>query len=216
MAMIKPCSRYTPHGDCPALPEGQVLDYSLSSPLDPSAPLCKHTVPYDTPVETWSAGQEVTVEFDPDGGAAHGGGHCQFSLSYDGGKSFVVVHEELKYCFVNGETSSNTPEVLSYKFNLPQDLPASDKAVFAWTWVNAMGNREFYMNCADVAIEGTADSYTGKEIVIANHDGYDSIPEFHGDYDTGLDLYNNTSQITVTSSGSSNASEPSGDAENSS
>ncbi|KAJ2706840.1 hypothetical protein FB645_001288 [Coemansia sp. IMI 203386] len=204
MAMVKPCSRYTPHGDCPALPAGQSLDYSLNSPLGNDAPLCKHTVPYDTPVESWTAGQEITVEFDSNGGAAHGGGHCQFSISYDEGKTFAVVHEVLKYCFVNGPTSSNTPEVLSYTFNLPEDLPSSDKAVFAWSWVNAMGNREFYMNCADVAIEGTSDSYTGKEMTIANHDGFETIPEFKNDYDTGLDLYNNAKQITVSSSGSNN------------
>ncbi|KAJ2801106.1 hypothetical protein H4R20_003809, partial [Coemansia guatemalensis] len=120
-----------------------------------------------------------------------------FSISYDGGKTFAVVHEELKHCFFNGATRNNNPEVRSYSFALPKDLPSSDKAVFAWTWVNAIGNREFYMNCADVEIKGSSDSYTGKEMVIANHDGYPDIPEFGDDYDTGLDLYKNAKDITV-------------------
>ncbi|KAJ1948535.1 hypothetical protein FBU59_001549 [Linderina macrospora] len=204
MAMVKPCTRYTPRGEnCPALPAGASFDYSLNSPLGMSEPLCKHTTPYDTPVETWTAGQSITVKFDPNGGAAHGGGHCQFSLSYDGGKTFVVVHEELKYCFVGGPTNTNTASVLSYTFNLPSGLPSFDKAVFAWSWVNAVGNREFYMNCADVAIKGSGSSYTGKEMTIANHDGYPTIEEFHGNYDTGLEHYKNAKQITVTGKDSS-------------
>ncbi|KAJ2158592.1 hypothetical protein GGF46_003658 [Coemansia sp. RSA 552] len=198
MEMVKPCARYTPHGDnCPQPPAGQSVDYSLSSPLERSAPLCKYTTPYDQPSETWTAGQQVTVEFYKNGGAAHGGGHCQFSISYDNGKTFAVVHEELRHCFFNGPSTSNTPAVRSYTFKLPTDLPSSDRAVFAWTWVNAQGNREFYMNCTDVKIKGTSDSYTGKEMVIANHDGYETVPDFGGDYDTGIDLYNNAKKITV-------------------
>ncbi|KAI8318880.1 hypothetical protein GQ54DRAFT_248666, partial [Martensiomyces pterosporus] len=198
MAMIKPCTRYTPHGEnCPAVPAGQSLDYSLNSPLGADEPLCKYTTPYATPVETWTAGQSVTVKFDPNGGAAHGGGHCQFSLSYDGGKTFVVVHEELKYCFFNGPASGNAAQVMSYTFNLPSNVPSSDKAVFAWSWVNAIGNREFYMNCADVAIKGSSGSYTGKQMTIANHNGYPTIPEFNGNYDTGLEYYTGAKQITV-------------------
>ncbi|KAJ1995997.1 hypothetical protein GGI25_000537 [Coemansia spiralis] len=210
MEMIKPCARYTPHGDCPSPPSGQSLDYSLSSPLDPGAPLCKHTVPYSKPVETWTAGQDITVDYYPNAGAAHGGGHCQFSVSYDNSKTFVVVHNELKYCFFNGPTTSNTPEKRSYTFTLPSNLPSSDKAVFAWTWVNAIGNREFYMNCADVAIKGNSNSYTGQQMVIANHNGYPTIPAFNGDYDTGIDLYTNAKNITVTGSGSSSGSNDDG------
>ncbi|KAJ1948472.1 hypothetical protein EC988_005162 [Linderina pennispora] len=203
MALVKPCTRWTPHGEnCPAPPAGQSVDYNLNAPLGASQPLCKYTTPYDTPVETWTAGQSVTVKFDPTGAAAHGGGHCEFSLSYDGGKTFVVVHQELKYCFFNGPSSSNTPQVTSYTFNLPTDLPSSNKAVFQWTWVNAIGNREFYSNCADVAIKGSSKSFTGKELTIANHNGYPTIPEFNGNYDTGLEHYKNAKQITVTGNGS--------------
>ncbi|KAJ2388910.1 hypothetical protein GGI05_003653, partial [Coemansia sp. RSA 2603] len=133
-----------------------------------------------------------------------------FSLSYDGGKTFVVVHEELQYCFFGAPSGGNSATILDYTFNLPTDLPSSDKAVFAWTWVNAIGNREFYMNCADIAIKGTSSSYTGKQMTIANHDGYPTIPEFSGDYTTGLSYYTNAPKITVTGSGSSSSSGSSG------
>ncbi|KAJ1936769.1 hypothetical protein GGF37_005474, partial [Kickxella alabastrina] len=138
-------------------------------------------------------------------------------MSYDGGKTFVVIHEELKYCFVGSASSGNSMSISSYDIKLPSDLPASDKAVFAWTWVNASGNREFYMNCADVAIKSSSTSFTGKEMTIVNHKGYETIPEFGGSYDTGLDIYNKAKQITVTSSGvSKGASNINNDPENSS
>ncbi|KAJ2746912.1 hypothetical protein GGI20_000991 [Coemansia sp. BCRC 34301] len=202
MAMISPCTRYTPHNPkCPSLPAGASFDYNLKNPLGMSEPLCKHTTPYATPVETWTAGQSVSVQFEQ-GGAAHGGGHCEFSLSYDGGKTFVVIHQELKYCFYGGPNNGNAGSILSYTFKLPANVPASDKAVFAWSWVNAIGNREFYMNCADVAIKSSSASFTGKQMTIANHDGYPTIPEFNGNYDTGLQYYSGAPQITVTGYGS--------------
>ncbi|KAJ1880675.1 hypothetical protein H4R99_001934 [Coemansia sp. RSA 1722] len=205
MAITSPCPRYSANGEnCPALPAGAAYDYSIRSPLAVDQALCKYTTPYDTPSATWTAGQAVTVDFEQ-GGAAHGGGHCQFSLSYDGGKTFVVVHEELKYCFFGSASDGNTATISSYTFNLPADVPSSDKAVFAWSWVNAIGNREFYMNCADVAIKGTSKSFTGKEMTIANHNGYPTIPEFNGNYDTGLEYYTGAKQITVTGSGSTSS-----------
>ncbi|KAJ1772820.1 hypothetical protein IW140_003641 [Coemansia sp. RSA 1813] len=218
MEMTKPCSRYTPHGNgCSLLPDGQSYDYSLSSPLASSAPLCKHTIPYNKPSETWTAGKDITVSFYPNSGVGHRGGHCQWSVSYDSGKTFAVVHEVLRYCFYNGPSTSNTPEVRSYTFALPENLPSSDKVVFAWTWVNAAGNREFYMNCADVAIKGSSSShYTGKEMVIANHDGYPTIPEFGDNYDTGIKYYEDAKNITVSASGGSGGSAETGNSESAS
>ncbi|KAJ2484936.1 hypothetical protein IWW37_006071 [Coemansia sp. RSA 2050] len=196
MDIISPCPRYSSRGqNCPALPAGQSLDYSMSSPLGASEPLCKHTVPFPTPCATWTAGQPVTVTFAP-GGAPHGGGHCEFSLSYDGGNKFVVVYQVLGTCFGAGQG------VRQYTFNLPAGLPGSDKVVFAWTWVNAIGNREFYMNCADVAIKGGSAPYTGKQMTVANHNGYPTIPEFSGNSATGVNYYNNATSITVSGSGS--------------
>ncbi|KAJ2908720.1 hypothetical protein GGI21_002603 [Coemansia aciculifera] len=168
----------------------------MTSPLGADEPLCKHTVPFPTPCATWTAGQSVNVVF-ASGGAPHGGGHCEFSLSYDGGKTFVVVYQVLGHCF--GPDQS----VRQYSIPLPAGLPSSNTAVFAWTWVNAIGNREFYMNCADVVIQGGSAPYTGKQMTIANHNGYPTIPEFDGNYDTGLQYYNNATTITVTGSGSS-------------
>ncbi|KAJ2720423.1 hypothetical protein GGI07_004610 [Coemansia sp. Benny D115] len=210
VSMRTPCVRYTPFCDtCPELPPGQSLDQNINAPIGTheyiSQPLCKYTTPYGRPAAHWTAGSTVTVDFHPHA-AVHGGGHCQFALSYDGGKTFVVIHDELKYCFTGGPSSSNSGTQLEYSIKLPANLPSSDRVVFAWAWNNAIGNREFYMNCADVSIQGGSGlgSYSGPEMLVANY-GPNSpyIPEFNGNYETGLDLYSNRKMITVTGSGSS-------------
>ncbi|KAJ2486583.1 hypothetical protein IWW37_005561 [Coemansia sp. RSA 2050] len=209
-SIIYPCPRYSPVGQqCPPVPAGQSTNGDINSPISSvelgfSEPLCRFTTPYATPSATWTAGQSVTIKFNPNS-VSHSGGHCEFSMSYDGGKTFAVIHRELRYCFVGSKPASltNAVSVSSYTFDLPRDLPSSDKAIFAWSWVNASGNREFYMNCADVAIKGgSSKSYTGTEMVIANYKGYPTIPEFSGNYDTGMELYNGAKKITVSPSGS--------------
>ncbi|KAJ1781476.1 hypothetical protein LPJ59_007044 [Coemansia sp. RSA 2399] len=43
-------------------------------------------------------------------------------------------------------------------------------------------------------------------MVIADHNGYPTIPEFNGDYTTGLSYYENAPSVTVSPSGSSTSS----------
>lgn len=71
--------------------------------------------------------------------ATHGGGSCQISLSYDNGLSFHVIKSIIGSC----------PLALNYTFTIPPSAPNS-KAILAWSWQNHVGNREFYMNCAQV------------------------------------------------------------------
>jgi len=210
MAMYEPAPRYSSYeASSPKPPSGQTYDYNIKAPIGTSdtinEPLCKHTVPFDTPVAIWSAGQTVSVKFQSDG-AAHSGGHCQFSISYDNGKTFVVIKNVFKYCFFNGPASGNAASVLSYDIALPTQLP-SGRAIFSWSWVNCSGNREFYMNCADVEIKGNGNSLTGKQMLVANYGPqYPIIPEFGSNYDTGLDLYNSQPEVTVYGNGGSSYS----------
>ncbi|KAJ2782651.1 hypothetical protein GGI15_002849 [Coemansia interrupta] len=111
---------------------------------------------------------------------------------------------ELRYCFYTAPPSSGGVDtVRTFTFTLPANLPGTSHAVFAWTWVNAVGNREFYNNCGDIAIKGAAGSYTGKQMTIANYGpGYPVIPEFLGNYETGISYYTtNITQATLTGSG---------------
>ncbi|PVZ96899.1 hypothetical protein BB558_007172 [Smittium angustum] len=206
MAMFEPCARFISGiPSCPRPPAGQTYDYEIKTSIGTKdgiiSPICKNLTPYSQPVANWTAGQQINVKFIS-GGAGHGGGHCQFALSYDGGKTFVVIHDEKRYCFFNGPSTSNTPEVLSYPITIPSTVPAGDHVIFAWSWINAIGNREFYMNCADVAIKSSSQSYSGPEMLIANYGpNTPVIPEFAGNYETGLSLFDKRPYITVYSNG---------------
>ncbi|KAJ2029685.1 hypothetical protein IWW57_001558 [Coemansia sp. S610] len=211
MEMTSPCPRYSPKCATPSdLPPGTALDYNLNGPIGTKSsanqPFCKYTTPWPRVSDTWTAGHPVTVTF-ANNGASHSGGHTEFSISYDNANTFVVLHQVLRHSFFTAPpTSGGSDTVRSYTFTLPAALPGASHAVFAWTWVNAIGNREFYMNCADVAIVGNAGSYTGKAMTVANYGPlYPSIPEFMGNYDTGIQLYTtSTSQVTVSGTGFSN------------
>ncbi|QKX54478.1 uncharacterized protein TRUGW13939_01565 [Talaromyces rugulosus] len=136
-------SKLDPNAD-----EGKV-DYSMTNPLasDGKNFPCKgyHTdTPFRSTVE-WSAGQKYNISLK--GSATHGGGSCQLALSYDNGTSFHAIQSMEGGC----------PLEDTYDFTLPEDAPAGD-ALFAWTWFNLQGNREMYMNCADVTIQGGSGS----------------------------------------------------------
>ncbi|KAJ1676943.1 hypothetical protein EV182_007197, partial [Spiromyces aspiralis] len=175
---------------------------------DGDLPICKSDK--KSPIVEVKAGEPLKVKFLQNN-AAHSGGHCEFSLSYDNGKEFVVIHQVLKTCFkktVPPVGDGNLMEVSEYDIPFPADLP-SGEAIFSWTWVNASGNREFYMNCIDVKITGKeGGSYKGKKMLIVNHPslGTNVIPEFGGNYETGLDLYKAQPEITVTANGTSGGS----------
>ena len=135
-------SRFNPY-------TGSDVDYDMISPLkaDGSNFPCKGYnkligTAGGKPVATWVPGQTYSMTIT--GNTPHNGGSCQASLSFDGGKTFKVIHSYIGNCPVMGDSS--------YAFTLPNDTPAGD-AVFAWTWYNFQGNRELYMNCAAITIK---------------------------------------------------------------
>lgn len=148
---------------------GQDIDYSMTSPLSASGSdfPCKGSLSLlgtdaASPVASWEAGQSYSLSIE--GGANHNGGSCQASLSYDGGETFNVIHSYVGGCPPAGTSS--------YDFTIPDDAPSADDAIFAWTWFNNVGNREMYMNCAIVSIEGSSTSTSSfssrPEILVAN------------------------------------------------
>jgi hypothetical protein len=91
-------------------------------------------------------------------GAAHSGGSCQVSLSYDQGTSWVVVKSFEGNCprvRVPGALTNNYDLNQDYNFTIPTDFPSGDRVIFAWTWFNDSGNREMYMSCSPVTIQGS-------------------------------------------------------------
>ncbi|TVY90698.1 hypothetical protein LAWI1_G003471 [Lachnellula willkommii] len=98
------------------------------------------------------------------GGATHGGGSCQISITYDKqptkSSTFKVIHSIIGGCPIQGVAGNNgesatSPDPSTYSFKVPSNLPTGD-ATLAWTWFNKVGNREMYMNCAPVTITGAS------------------------------------------------------------
>lgn len=157
-------------------------DYSYTNPLstDGSDFPCKGYAddPFNA-TANYSPGSSYPLKLA--GSATHKGGSCQISLSYDKGKTFQVIHSILGGCPIDKE----------YKFTVPSDAP-SGEALLAWSWFNKVGNREMYMNCAQVNIGSGGDSQSHKMVDnagddddleannatahAANDKGFDSLP----------------------------------------
>lgn len=142
----------------PATPEA-AKDYSMTAPLGTYP--CKGYInnpsgsPYMDSVATWAAGSTINATYA--GTASHLGGSCQWSMSYDDGATWNVIHS-----YVGGCMLDTTIDV-----TIPSSAP-SGSALFGWTWFNHAGNREMYMNCAAVTITGGGSGLTGPTPFVAN------------------------------------------------
>ncbi|KAL1746870.1 hypothetical protein HDZ31DRAFT_33191 [Schizophyllum fasciatum] len=182
---------------------GQNIDYSMTAPLEASGSNfpCKGYLD-DTEgkesVATWKAGSSQTVTIT--GGANHNGGSCQLSISEDEGKTFKVIKS------FEGNCPANTGEV-TLNVDIPKDVKDGD-VVFAWTWNNRVGNREFYMNCAMVTIEdGGAGLDQYPDMFVAQLSSINSCT-----IEEGVDVkYPNPGDQVETADGDSALGDPTGD-----
>lgn len=114
------------------------------------------------------------------GSAVHGGGSCQISITYDAQpnkqSSFKVIHSIQGGCPARNAAGNigndpNAPAPDEYEFKIPDDIP-NGKATLAWSWMNKIGNREFYMNCAPIEITGKEGSQSAlaalPDMLVAN------------------------------------------------
>jgi len=161
---------------------GGDIDFDITSPLSSGNFPCGGSLSLlgtskGAPVATYKAGQSYQATIT--GGAPHNGGSCQFSLSYDKGETWTVIESIVGGCpLSSGQT---------FPFTIPSDAPSGDEVVFSWSWLNKVGNREFYQTCAVVTIEGgSSASRTRRETVpfnsrpamfVANINGQCTTPE---------------------------------------
>jgi hypothetical protein len=165
--------------------ENDLVNYNIASPLYASEG-------FTFPCKGFPKGPSITtIKEDSfiaqiESGAPHDGKHCQFGFTNDQ-KTFVVTKIVFGTCLI--------PDGFSYNIDIPKNMPDGD-ITFFWTWINAVGNREYYMDCADIRLERGVEQMDnivrvkGKELVIVNILNYPIIPEFPdgGDYD-GKDLF---------------------------
>ncbi|KAK3491429.1 hypothetical protein B0T13DRAFT_478909 [Neurospora crassa] len=139
----------------PGLHNGPLKDTGADFPCQASA----GTVFSGTP-SPMALGSKQSLAFT--GSAVHGGGSCQISITYDTSPTkdsvWKVIHSIEGGCPAKN-TPGNLPEnaaladPFDYQFPIPGDIPTGN-ATIAWTWLNKIGNREFYMNCAPVTLTG--------------------------------------------------------------
>ncbi|KAF1975548.1 hypothetical protein BU23DRAFT_579153 [Bimuria novae-zelandiae CBS 107.79] len=102
------------------------------------------------PVNEWTVSSTQELSFS--GSAVHGGGSCQIAVTTDKNPTkqskFKVI-----YSIKGGCPRVSGPA--TFEFKILDILPDSD-LVMAWTWFNHIGNREMYMNCANVKVIGGA------------------------------------------------------------
>ena len=108
---------------------------------------------------TMPIGAKQTLSFI--GGATHGGGSCQISLTKDlqptKDSVFQVIHSIEGGCPTSSPGNigddANAPDPTTFDYSIPQGI-APGKYTLAWTWFNKIGNREMYMNCAPIVVSG--------------------------------------------------------------
>ena len=102
-------------------------------------------------------GQPQTLSFI--GSAVHGGGSCQVSLTSDlqpsKNSQWMVIHSIEGNCpsNVTGNLDDNPAGTGAavFQYTVPEGV-APGQYTIAWSWVNKIGNREFYMNCGPATI----------------------------------------------------------------
>ncbi|KAF9346817.1 hypothetical protein BGX26_001670 [Mortierella sp. AD094] len=148
-----PCNGYKNPGPVTNLKAGEVINVRFWGPALPEKYL-------DTLPPKGSASSQINQ-------ARHGGGLCQFSLSYDNGKTFHLI----------GQYSKSCPDFYyDWPVKIPENAPSCDKpgqCLFVWSWT-AVNVPQFYINCADVTIQGKASGgkLNSKSIQIDDAKGY--------------------------------------------
>ncbi|KAL1709289.1 hypothetical protein EV121DRAFT_267296 [Schizophyllum commune] len=190
-------SKYNPNTD------SNLIDYSMTSPLDSTGANfpCKGYLSDSTgkeSVATWAAGSSQSVTLQ--GSAIHEGGSCQLSISEDGGSTFKVVKS-----FIGNCPSSTGPVTMD--FTVPSDVASGD-VVFAWSWNNRVGNREFYMNCAIVTIDNGGSGLSSyPDMLVAQLSGINTCTIAEG---VDVDYPNPGTQV-LRADGDANIGAPTGD-----
>lgn len=163
--------------------------YAAKDPLDKSGSNfpCQGA-PLNPGGQKLTAGGKFDFTLDSGDGqntAVHGGGSCQLSITYETDsekakdpKNWQVIYSIEGGCPANAEgnldpgysycESDGEAECLhKWQIPVPKGVKSGD-AILAWTWQNTIGNREFYMNCAPVTIEGGSGDEEFPAMFVAN------------------------------------------------
>ncbi|KAK6072905.1 hypothetical protein SCUP234_08964 [Seiridium cupressi] len=165
-------------------PHDFIHDDNPQRPLDASGSdfPCRNTgASWTGPVNSYALGSKQQLAFL--GSAVHGGGSCQVSITYDTAPTkaskFKVIHTIQGGCPArdtagNIGTTADMVDPFTYDYTIPTDIPAGN-ATIAWSWINRVGNREYYMQCGVLELTGTGGDQANfdklPDLFVANLDG---------------------------------------------
>ncbi|KAF9978617.1 hypothetical protein BGZ73_001533 [Actinomortierella ambigua] len=128
-----PCGGY-PVGRVTPMRAGQRIDVRFGSSSMPNSNIKNQPKKPSSPKNEFSQ-------------ARHGGGFCEFSLSYDNGKTFYTIARYTRTC----------PDAYyRWPVRIPPRAPSCTqrgRCLFVWTWTANILD-QFYMNCADIELRG--------------------------------------------------------------
>jgi hypothetical protein len=153
-----------------------------NSPLGPADFPCKQRagVYAVSEMNQWNAGETQVITFQ--GTAVHGGGSCQFSITTDPEPTeksqWKVIQSVTGGCPSDAPGNLDGPDAGKLPGTFPVTMPSNipdGRYTFAWTWINKVGQREFYMNCAPIQVgsgSGTASTKSAAQALSALPDMY--------------------------------------------
>ncbi|KAL2862559.1 lytic polysaccharide monooxygenase AA11 family protein [Aspergillus lucknowensis] len=118
------------------------------------------------------------------GTAVHGGGSCQVSITPDRAPTkdtkWSVIKSIEGGCVANVDenlpgANSKTPNPYTFNFTIPSDVEPG-KYTMAYTWINRIGNREMYMDCAPITVSGGSSSKRSETTEVAKR-SLDNYPD---------------------------------------
>ncbi|KAG0345213.1 hypothetical protein BG004_003880 [Podila humilis] len=138
-----PCGGYAPSGQKPTpLRAGQTVNVRFYASGMKAKDIAKQPKP-TSPNRQFSQ-------------ARHGGGMCEFSLSYDNGKTYHLIGRYTRTC----------PDAYyQWPVKIPSNVPSCNKknqCLFVWSWT-ANQLPQYYHNCADVTIAGVRNGRLNKK-----------------------------------------------------
>ncbi|KAF9095281.1 hypothetical protein BGX29_009120 [Mortierella sp. GBA35] len=109
--------------------------------------------------------------------ARHGGGTCEFSLSYNNGRTYHLIGRYTKTC----------PDAYyQWPVRIPKNAPSckgKNKCLFVWSWT-ANILPQYYHNCADISLDGKSGKdakLPSKGISIVDFNGRKKNVKAYGD-----------------------------------
>ncbi|TLD33333.1 hypothetical protein PspLS_00138 [Pyricularia sp. CBS 133598] len=139
---------------------------TISSPVQDLGAnyICQGKLSGGSPLELKIGSKNNKITFA--GTAVHGGGSCQVAITYKEkptATDFRVITSFHGGCpMENGNENlmpadAAKPLDSGLTYDIPEGIPGGN-AILAWTWINKIGNREFYMQCAPIKLTGTPGS----------------------------------------------------------